>query len=46
MELYDFVPSGGWENSMNNKHLSRLLAQALSDKQLQLFDEFLHPEGQ
>jgi hypothetical protein len=40
------VASGGWENSMNNKHLPRLFAQALNEKQLELFDEFLHPEAQ
>ena len=41
-----FVASGGWENSMNNKHLPRLFAQALNEKQLELFDEFLPPEAQ
>ena len=41
-----FVASGGWENSMNNKHLPRLFALALNEKQLELFDEFLHPEAQ
>ena len=41
-----FVASGGWENSMNNKHPPRLPAQALNEKQLELFDEFLHLEGQ
>ena len=30
----------------NNKHLLRLPAQALNEKQFELFDEFLHPEGQ
>jgi len=43
MERYDFVASGGWENSMNNKHLPRLFAQALNEKQVELFAEFLHP---
>ena len=38
--------SGGWENSMNNKHPPRLPAQALNEKQLELFDEFLHLEEQ
>ena len=28
---------------MNNKHLSRLFAQTLNEKQVELFDEFLHP---
>ena len=46
METYGFVGSGGWQNSMNNKHLPRLLAQALNEKQFELFDEFLHPEEQ
>jgi hypothetical protein len=46
MEGYDFVASRGWENSMNNKHLRRLFARALSEKQLELFDEFLHLEEQ
>jgi hypothetical protein len=46
MKGYDFVASDGWENSMNNKHLPRLFAQALNEKQLELFEEFLHPEGQ
>ena len=36
----------GWENSMNIKHLPRLFALALNEKQLELFDEFLHPEAQ
>ena len=43
---YNFVASDGWEISMNNKHLPRLFAQALNEKQLELFDEFLHREGQ
>ena len=38
--------SGGWENSMNNKHLPRLLAQALNEKQVKLLNESLHPEAQ
>ena len=29
---------------MNNKHLPRLFAQALNENQVELFDEFLHPE--
>jgi hypothetical protein len=41
-----FVASGGWENSMNNKHLPRLLAQALNEKQVKLLNESLHPEAQ
>ena len=36
----------GWGNSMNNKHLPRLFAQALNEKQVELFKEFLHPEAQ
>jgi len=31
---------------MNNKHLPRLFAQALNEKQVELFNEFLHPEAQ
>jgi hypothetical protein len=31
---------------MNNKHLPQLHTQALNEKQLELFDEFLHLEGQ
>ena len=31
---------------MNNKHSPRLPAQQLNEKQLELFDEFLHLEGQ
>jgi hypothetical protein len=46
MEGYDFVASREWENSMNNNHLPRLFARALNEKQLELFDEFLHPEAQ
>ena len=46
METYDFVASGASENSMNNKHSPRLPAQQLNEKQLELFDEFLHLEGQ
>lgn len=29
---------------MNNKHLPRLFAQALNEKRVELFDEFIHPE--
>ena len=29
---------------MSNKHLPRLFAQALSEKRVELFDEFIHPE--
>jgi predicted SnoaL-like aldol condensation-catalyzing enzyme len=29
---------------MSNKHLPRLFAQALNEKRLELFDEFIHPE--
>src|SRR5215469_7001706 len=42
MERYGSVAYGGWENSMNNKHPPRLPAQTLNEKQLELFDEFLH----
>jgi hypothetical protein len=31
---------------MNNKHLPQLFAQALNEKPLELFDEFLQPEAQ
>jgi hypothetical protein len=31
---------------MHNRHLPRLFAQALNEKQVELFDEFLHPEAQ
>jgi len=31
---------------MNNKHLPRLFAQALNEKQVELFNEFLHQEAQ
>ena len=31
---------------MNNKHLPQLFAQALNEKQLELFDEFRHLEAQ
>jgi hypothetical protein len=31
--------------SMNNTHLPRLFAQALNEKQVELFNEFLHPEA-
>jgi DNA-binding HxlR family transcriptional regulator len=37
---------GGWENSMNIKHLPQLSAQALNEKQVELFNELLHPEAQ
>jgi hypothetical protein len=30
---------------MNNKHLPRLFAQGLNEKQLELFDEFRHTEA-
>jgi hypothetical protein len=43
---YDFVAPGGWANSTNNKHLQRLFAQALNEKQVELFNGFLHPEAQ
>ena len=46
LERYDFVASGGGENSMNNKHIQRLFAQAINEKQVELFNEFLHPEAQ
>ncbi len=29
---------------MNNKHLPQLFAQALNEKRVELFDEFIHPE--
>ena len=29
---------------MKNKHLPRLFAQALNEKRIELFDEFIHPE--
>jgi len=29
---------------MSNKHLPRLFAQALNNKRVELFDEFIHPE--
>ena len=29
---------------MRNKHLPRLFAQALNEKRVELFDEFIHPE--
>src|SRR5437879_935843 len=32
------------EDSMSNKHLPRLFAQALNDKHVELFDVFIHPE--
>jgi hypothetical protein len=28
---------------MSNKHLPRLFAQALNEKRVELFDEFIHP---
>src|SRR5271170_2699043 len=33
-----------WKDSMSNKHLPRLFAQALNEKRVELFDEFIHPE--
>jgi predicted SnoaL-like aldol condensation-catalyzing enzyme len=32
------------EDFMSNKDLARLFAQALNDKRVELFDEFIHPE--
>jgi predicted SnoaL-like aldol condensation-catalyzing enzyme len=32
------------EDFMNNKHLPRLFVQALNEKRVELFDEFIHPE--
>jgi hypothetical protein len=32
------------EGFMSNKHLPRLFAQALNEKRVELFDEFVHPE--
>jgi steroid delta-isomerase-like uncharacterized protein len=32
------------DDSMSNKHLPQLFAQALNDKRIELFDEFIHPE--
>jgi hypothetical protein len=32
------------EGFMSNKHLPRLFAQALNEKRVELFDEFIHPE--
>jgi steroid delta-isomerase-like uncharacterized protein len=29
---------------MSNKHLPRLFAQALNEKRIELFDEFIHPD--
>jgi hypothetical protein len=46
LERYDFVAPWWWENSMNIKHLPQLSAQALNEKQVELFNEFLHPEAQ
>ena len=31
---------------MNNRYLQRLFAQTLNEKQVELFNEFLHPEAQ
>jgi len=31
---------------MNNKHLQRLFAKALNEKQLDPFNKFLNPEAQ
>ena len=35
---------GVMEDFMSNKHLPRLFAQALNEKRVELFDEFIHPE--
>jgi predicted SnoaL-like aldol condensation-catalyzing enzyme len=32
------------EDFMSNKHLPRLFAQALNEKRVELFDQFVHPE--
>jgi hypothetical protein len=32
------------EDFMSDKHLPRLFAQALNEKRVELFDEFIHPE--
>jgi predicted SnoaL-like aldol condensation-catalyzing enzyme len=32
------------EDFMTNKHLPRLFAQALNEKRVDLFDEFIHPD--
>jgi predicted SnoaL-like aldol condensation-catalyzing enzyme len=32
------------EDFMSNKHLPRLFAQALNEKRVELFDEFIHPD--
>jgi predicted SnoaL-like aldol condensation-catalyzing enzyme len=32
------------EDFMSNKHLPRLFAQALNEKRVELFDEFVHPD--
>jgi predicted SnoaL-like aldol condensation-catalyzing enzyme len=32
------------EDFMSNKHLPRLFAQALNEKRIELFDEFIHPD--
>src|SRR5216683_7709139 len=32
------------EDYMSNKRLPRLFAQALNEKRVELFDEFIHPE--
>jgi predicted SnoaL-like aldol condensation-catalyzing enzyme len=35
---------GVMEHFTSNKHLPRLFAQALNEKRIELFDEFIHPE--
>src|SRR6202035_2090807 len=35
---------GLMEDFMSNKHLPRLFAQALNEKRVELFDEFVHPD--
>src|SRR6267378_1570378 len=35
---------GVMEDFMSDKHLPRLFAQALNEKRVELFDEFIHPE--
>jgi steroid delta-isomerase-like uncharacterized protein len=32
------------EDFMSNKHLPRLFAQALNEKRVELFDQFIHPQ--
>jgi steroid delta-isomerase-like uncharacterized protein len=32
------------EDFMSNKHLPRVFAQALNEKRMELFDDFIHPE--